>query len=417
MLHPELPEDSERGSAHSTPCARPPRWRARGPWLLSAALLAVPRIAAGQTSTTAADRTENILLDTPDEPAGVRDDGVTNPANSFGLELLGLSFDVTWSGYADLVATYAGGDDESFTFDQTHFNPILGAQFGQYARTELEIEIEHGGALIKVEYAFADFTPFRQLALRVGKFLTPIGRFNDTLHPSFRWNQISRPAMFRDVVPAVWSEVGLQVRGVFDVVPSLLLVEYNAFVSNGLGYRADYVLTEQDEPIRGMGTNVIDNNLDKGVGARVTFDVLPAQRMGRTRIGVSGYTGATNPAGDERFSILDVDLEVRLALVLIRAELAQTFFGAGADRFEAFERGLYVDAALLLGPFDLALRWDNVLSKPMVTGSRLRNVFVASVKYAFETFWSVRVEGRQPFESADWTRRGVELAGMVAYSF
>ena len=114
--------------------------------------------------------------------------------------------------------------------------------------TEGEIEIEHNGSVFKLEYAFVDWSPSERFTLRMGQFLTPIGEYNENLHPSFHWSQVSRPAVFTDVVPEVWFDTGAQAYGRLGSGTTEL--EWSAYAINGLGGTWDPTASKTMRPLR-----------------------------------------------------------------------------------------------------------------------------------------------------------------------
>lgn len=342
-------------------------------------------------------------------------EGIDEGADTFGFSLAGLGVEPTWSGYGDLIYTQPTGDDaDPGTFDLTHFNPIIGARLGDRARTELELELEHGGSEIKVEYAFFDYEFVPGLSTRVGKFLVPIGRFNDVLHPSFRWPQITRPAMFRDVVPEVWSDVGAELFGDAELSSSTS-IEWTVYAVNGLGGGKLAAIAANDEPIRKLRDNVVDQNADKGLGARFVLELFQDAEHGELAIALSGYTGALDPDGALRLTIADAALSSRLGPVHVEAEYAQSFLGPDDDAFQAHTHGVYLQAGVPVGPIEVIARWDQVLNRPGLGAAAWRRELVPTLKYAPQPFWSVRAEAQLPIveeELGDPT-----WSGMVAFSF
>lgn len=362
----------------------------------------------------AAGEEENLLAGVGEPAAGTEPLEIDDDASSFGQALSALGIRVVWSGYGDLV--FSAKQDGEVTFDASHFNPIVGAAIGDVARAELELEFEHAGTEIKVEYGFFEYQPVQWFTLRAGQFLVPIGRFNDELHPSFRWNQISRPTMFRNLIPGVWSDVGLQAYGRVMAVDAPIGVNYALYVINGLGHDEDFNPAPEKEPIRKMKGGAIDTNIDKAAGARFGFHALSGLDVGDLIVGVSGYTGAIDPAGEQRLSIVDLDAQVRLWALLLRAEFAQSSLATGTS-FIPFEQGAFVQAGLDIWRFNIAARWDYLRSRPGLADlATVENAFIASLMFSPQLFWSVRAEVGVPFDG-DWALKPVTGRAMLAFSF
>ncbi|RMG15870.1 MAG: hypothetical protein D6729_11880 [Deltaproteobacteria bacterium] len=313
---------------------------------------------------------------------------------SFGAILEGFGLAAEISGYGETVFYI---DGEKLSFDMWHFVPIIGVQIGNNARAEVEMEFEHGGSEKNIEYAFFEYVPYRALALRVGKFNVPFGYFNAVLHPSFKWNQISRPAMMDNVVPTTWNEVGAQLYGRAELGPTSAF-EYNLWLTNGLGYSEGTDLTEKAAFVRKfMRDNVRDNNTDKAVGARVGLRALAGGGKVKILSGLSFYTSAVDPAGSERLTLLGYDLWVQAGDFMLRGEFAHSFWNdASSTAIQPLERGSYVETAYALGQWELAVRWDNTFLKPGMGPVELHNQIVPSLKFAPDPLWSVRAEVALP---------------------
>lgn len=172
------------------------------------------------------------------------------------------------TGYADLEASVAGlgSDDRSVFFDNHHFNLIgIGNIVGDLFAAG-EVEFEHGGAEIALEYAYLLYNGIPHARIAAGKFIVPFGRFNKDLHPSWISRVPGRPEGFSRVFPATYSDVGVWVAGGFPLrAGGLDRVTYDLFVVNGL----------QGDPgadIRGMrpeGEPADEENDAKSVGGRL----------------------------------------------------------------------------------------------------------------------------------------------------
>lgn len=248
---------------------------------------------------------ENVLSETP--PSGAPAPGTAKTAtdthkgddtSTFGAELLSLmGVSASWHGYGDVrFRLNPSGDkvgEESVSDFEASANPILTARMGQSfsAETEFELATDTG---IAAEYYIVDYTVAQAFTLRAGKFIAPIGRYNEVLHPTFRWDMISKPLMFEEVIPTTWTPVGIQVRGT--VTPAVgTALQYAAYVCNGFSGTQDF--RKAPAILDAIHDVLQDSNNDKAVGARVGFAFLRGQDVGDTEIGLSGYTGAVDSGG------------------------------------------------------------------------------------------------------------------------
>jgi hypothetical protein len=216
-------------------------------------------------------------------------------------------------------------DGNGATFDLNHATLFFKAALPPYTSMEVGLDVQHlttSRETLTVPHAFVDVAFREWLVLRTGFFEAPIGAFNEYLYPDFLRTTGLAPLFSRVVVPGLWSEVGVQVRGRLPLAPRAHLT-YAAFVSNGLEQfdpsLGDGEVAEGGD-LRDMRFNVRDRyNSDKAIGGRVGvqwrgFDV-----------GASGYTGRYTVDAHRRLTIADVDISYRTKWFTVRAEGAAAF--------------------------------------------------------------------------------------------
>lgn len=98
-----------------------------------------------------------------------------------------------------------------------------------------EIEFEHGGEEVSVEFAALDFLWKDELNARVGMLLVPMGFVNEIHEPPF-YLSTHRPEVERRIIPSTWRENGV---GVFGQLVgerlSYRLYTVNGFDAQGFG--------------------------------------------------------------------------------------------------------------------------------------------------------------------------------------
>jgi hypothetical protein len=346
----------------------------------------------------------------PAAPAAPASAPTRGELGTFGIQLDVLGLDVSWSGYGDAQFEWKPTERE-MTFEVGHFNPIIGARLSDDLWAELEFEVEESGTEIGVEYAILDYAPISAFGLRIGKFLLPIGDYNEVLHPSFRWVQVTRPTMFDDVVPSEWAETGVQVRG---LVPTGTVggLRYAAWVANGLA--ADPFDPAAPEPLRSARDNYEDLNYDLAWGGQLVYTALPGM-VGQTSVSVGTYTGAIDVDATTRVSVADVALASQLGPVSLHAEAARNFVNPMSGALEAFEDGFYGQLALRVGKVTPSVRYDLSRSgRADPAPSEVQQV-AGTVLLQAATFWSVRAEGAAVFRGTDDPEPAVYL--MSAFHF
>ncbi|MDH7600255.1 MAG: hypothetical protein QHH07_11580, partial [Sedimentisphaerales bacterium] len=109
----------------------------------------------------------------------------TDKPGWFGTQLGQLDVKPYVHGYA--VFDYRDYDlnrrREVETFDMHYFNVLVGANVKDRLAAEVLLEYEHGGDEIGIRYGLLDYKLTDWAILRMGKFLVPMGRFNEYFSP------------------------------------------------------------------------------------------------------------------------------------------------------------------------------------------------------------------------------------------
>jgi hypothetical protein len=240
-------------------------------------------------------------------------------------------------------------ENRGATFDSSHAAVFFRAPLLPKTHMELGFDVQHATvsrANFTLPHAFVDVALSEWLVVRSGLFATPVGAFNEYFYPDFVRTSASAPLFSRVVVPSLWSELGIQLRGRVLVAPNAHLT-YAAFVSNGLEQYdpavGDGNVTEGGS-LAGMRYNVRDRyHSDKAVGGRVGL-----QWRGLD-VGVSGYTGRYAVDAERRLTIADVDVSYKSKWVTVRAEAA-TAFQQITDGYK-YKQGGYLNVSSRAEPY------------------------------------------------------------------
>lgn len=273
----------------------------------------------------------------------------------FGTQLEQLSFNPYIHGYA--VANYRDFDlnrgRSVDTFDLHYFNIIVGTNIGDKIAAEILLEYEHGGDDIAVRYGIIDYIIAEPVILRFGKFLVPMGRFNEYLSPEYANKLPDRPKCLWNIVPIVWAETGVQLRGKYKL-PSNRSINYAVYVVNGLEQSANSNgSVGEGGDIRSMRQNNRDsNNSDKGYGGRIGYK--PSKEF---EIGASYYTGAYTIDGKQNLCIMDIDAEYKKKKLTVRGEYVQAMQETSGKDLK--KNGFYAETAYRINPhFEPVVRYD-----------------------------------------------------------
>ncbi len=257
------------------------------------------------------------------------------------------------TGYADLEASINGigsdGDSEFF-FDNHHFNILAIGKIYEDLFAAAEVEYEHAGEEIELEYGYLGYTGLKNTRFMAGKFVVPFGRFNKDIHATWINKMPDRPLGFKNVLPQTWSGVGLWASGGLPLGASGVRFAYDAFVINGLlgadgGDIRSFRGNDRDKQEGGR-----DNN--KSVGGRIGLD-FASQGVD---FGVSAYTGnySDDPGNDLNLTLFGADASWRYSGLEARAEVvtADQEATSGALR----KTGAYGQLAYRLAP-----KWEPVV--------------------------------------------------------
>jgi hypothetical protein len=209
---------------------------------------------------------------------------------------------------------------------------------------EIAFEWEHLGRELEdfyLPHAFMDIRAADWLILRAGFFEMPVGAFNEYLYPDFLRITGLAPLFSSVVVPALWSEVGLQLRGRVRLGPSAHAT-YAAVVSNGLEQADDDPkdgMIAEGGPLAEMRFHARDQfSGNKAVGGRLGLEV------GDFDLGLSGYTGRYTIEAARELSISDVDFSYRGEWLTVRTEGALAWQALTRDTLHKY--GMYALVAL-----------------------------------------------------------------------
>lgn len=225
---------------------------------------------------------------------------------------------LTLYGYADLEANLANvdSDNKEFYFDNHHFNIIAIGRLSEHLFAGAEVEYEHGGEEIALEYGYLAYTGIRDLTVTAGKFIVPFGRFNRDLHPTWINKVPGRPYGMDRVFPQTYNDVGVWVFGAKAAGADSRIV-FDVFAVNGLlGEEGDDIRDLRDNDREKLPGGGRDDN--KAVGGRLGLE-LPFQGLD---FGASVYTGdyAQVDGRSLNLTLLGADASFQRAGFVLRGE-------------------------------------------------------------------------------------------------
>jgi hypothetical protein len=211
----------------------------------------------------------------------------------------------------------------------------LGYRFSERIVFNSEIEFEHAGHEIGVEFAYLDFLLSDAVSVRVGSVLVPVGIANRLHEPAF-FNGVFRPDVERVLIPSTWNENGLGLHG------RVGRLRYEAYLLAGLDITGGEGVRASSW-IRRARTGGSESRADTLAGVlALQADLGPATLGGSLYRGRAGQRART-PAG-ERIDA-DVTLGELHATAAWRGLQAKALWAAG----RLSDAGLVAEALGLTG--------------------------------------------------------------------
>ncbi|MBI4244064.1 MAG: hypothetical protein HY606_08250 [Planctomycetes bacterium] len=258
-------------------------------------------------------------------------------------------------GYMDLEYTDKQGAVS--TFDNHRLIPFLYSDISERVKFATEIEYEHSGSEVKLEFGFIDFLLFKptpksdgiefSLNLRSGLILDPLGKLN-LYHDSPIQDLTERPLVDRVIVPTTLSEPGVGLWGAIDTGSSR--IDYELYVVNGfkgLDQSGATVLFNKTNGLRDgrgssskIGSAYRDNNTNKSLVGRV--GVMPVLGIDT---GLSAHIGKYDSNEDNTLAIYVFDLGLHMGgvgdLFGIKSPLLHKFKITGEYVYADLERDAF----------------------------------------------------------------------------
>ena len=144
-------------------------------------------------------------------------------------------------GYGEVYLSNPSNKD-AFT-DVYRFIPYIGYKFSDNIILNTEIEFEHGGEEVAIEFIYLDFL-FNQYAnIRIGQQLVPMGLINLRHEPTL-FPTVLRAETETYIIPSTWNELGVSAYGSTDYF------EYQAGIINALNLNSSKTQNGDSDWIR-----------------------------------------------------------------------------------------------------------------------------------------------------------------------
>ncbi len=194
-------------------------------------------------------------------------------------------------GEEEHLAAKSGEEEEEETAPGDHLDVrravvYFGYKWNDRILLNSEVEYEHAGNEVSVEFAYLDFLWRPQLNLRAGLLLMPVGFLNE-LHEPTVFLGADRPEVETRILPTTWSEAG------FGLFGNAGPFTYRTYVVNGLDARGF-----TDDGLRGgrQGGKEADAEDFAWVG-RLDYTGAPGFLLGGSAYAGKSGQGIETPAG------------------------------------------------------------------------------------------------------------------------
>jgi len=225
--------------------------------------------------------------------------------------------------------------------DLYRFVPYIGYKFSDSIVLNTELEFEHGGEEVAVEFMYLDFLFSNAFNIQLGHLLVPMGLVNQRHEPTL-FNTVQRPDVEKYLIPSTWHENGVLAYG------NIGGFGYSAGIINALSLDND-----NNQPGNVTGKWIRSGRVggeEEGPMQRVAFvGRLDYTATAGLLVGASAYYGAATqgrPGGVDAF-IYDLHGQYEIAGFKLKGlytatsvSHAEKIFAEAADGAE----GYYVNA-------------------------------------------------------------------------
>lgn len=219
-------------------------------------------------------------------------------------------------GFIDLE--YTSLPDQPDSFDNHHFYFLALAQVSEHLSFLGEIEYEHAGEELKVDRAYMQWKPNKNMGLRFGKFYTPFG-YEIKEYQAPLNKLVSRP-LIKDLLWDEWADVGIEM---FMTHPHFSVDFALVNGPSGLG--------KEDQQAR-------DNNDDKFFVGRVEYHPFITAPF---YVGASYATGKVDEKAMQRVSLWGMDVRYTQDTWDLRGEYLERH----SDLLVNDEKGYYIQGS------------------------------------------------------------------------
>ena len=241
-------------------------------------------------------------------------------------------------------------DNHRLVFGWTH-------RYNNRIRLNVEVDYEHAGKEMELEFAFIDFLISDAFNIRAGSRLMPVGYLNEFHEPPLFYS-VERPYVQKYVIPTTWQEGGAGIFG------SLMhYINYRLYLVNSLD-ASKFTASSGIRKGRHKGSEAPAENL--ALVGRLEYNGVE-----NLRLGLSGYSGKsgykTDGMGETSISLFEADARYKFKGLELKGLYSQISIGDTEKIYAATNQvvgksiyGLFMEAAYHVGKLFLPSQMDLV---------------------------------------------------------
>ena len=191
-----------------------------------------------------------------------------------------------------------------------------------WLKLSAEIDFEHAGSVVELEFAQADILFTDGFNLRIGTLLMPVGNLNEN-HEPVNYYSVERPYVQKLIIPTTWQEGGVGVYG-----SPADWFNYKAYIVGGLD-ASSFTAANGIRSGRGRAAEAKGSNL-ASVG-RVDFSFEDHFQFGFSAYSGGAAQGNAN-LGDAGVTIIESDLRLTLLDLIEFSGMFASLNLSGSDR-------------------------------------------------------------------------------------
>jgi len=208
------------------------------------------------------------------------------------------------------------------------------AQFGLIFSGDIAAKVDYTSEVrfqeenrFGIYQALVGFKPSDSFALKLGLYLVPFGKYNQSNRPH-QTMLVNSPLNVEKIFPSQWRDMGILAEG------KISRLVYSAYLGNGV--REGETLKE--------GQQFIDNNADKGKGIRVGFSL--SQEF---EVGYSLYSGKYDEGNKRDLTLHGFDLTWMAEDFYILSEYTRAYMENPEDFQKGEAEGYFVQILFDMG--------------------------------------------------------------------